>query len=64
MHGRDFYAELSRLGLRHYEVAAELRIHPSRLSRLLREREPIPSVLSSRLLEVIERERGRRVASP
>ncbi len=54
----DFRAELARLGLLHYIAAARVGIHPSRLSAVLWGREPMPTGLAQRLLEVIGEERA------
>lgn len=47
--GRDYRAELARRYLLLYEVAAAIGIHPVRLGRMLREKEPISKSVRCRL---------------
>jgi plasmid maintenance system antidote protein VapI len=56
----DLRAELARLGLPHYIVAARVGIHPSRFSRFLWGRERMSAGLAKRLLQVIAEERKAR----
>jgi hypothetical protein len=49
MRGRDYRAELARHFLNLYEVAAEVKVHPVRLSRMLREQEAISGPARERL---------------
>jgi hypothetical protein len=56
--GRDLKAEAVRAGLALYRVAAEAQINPTRLSRLLNEREPLSELDESRILSAIERLAG------
>jgi len=56
----DLRAELARLGLLHYIVAARVGIHPSRFSRFLWGRERMSARLVERLLQVMQEERKAR----
>jgi len=56
----DFRAEIARLGLPHYIVAARVGIHPSRFSRFLWGREVMSRRLADRLIEVIQEEKKAR----
>ena len=53
--GRDLKAEAVRAGLPLYQIAAEARINPSQLSRLLNEREPLSARDHARISTAIER---------
>ena len=55
MSGRDLKAEAVRAGLPLYQLAAEARINPSQLSRLLNERAPMDAVTEARIRGAIER---------
>ena len=55
----DFRAEIARVGLPHYVVAARLPIHPTRFSRWLWGHERMPDSAKERLAEVLEEERRR-----
>ena len=55
MTGRDLKAEAVRNGLALYQVAAEGRINPSHLSRLLNGRVALDAPTASRIREAIER---------
>lgn len=52
MTGKDY-------GLRAYQVAARVDLHPSVLSLYLNGKRPIPSSLAERLQEIIRKERER-----
>ncbi len=56
-HGLDFKADLVRLGYPVYQLAADIKVHPSRLSPFLNGRKPIPDSLASRLESAISRRR-------
>ena len=58
--GLDFKAEFVRLGLPVYKIAAEIELHPSRLSTHLNSDLPPPEQLASRLQAILERERLNR----
>ena len=60
MRGRDFKAELTRLGLLTYQVAAEIGLHPSHLSGYLNDKLPMRDSLASKLHAIIARERARQ----
>jgi hypothetical protein len=55
MPGRDLKAEAVRKGLPLYRVAAEARINPSHLSRLLNERVALDAYTAGRIRDAIER---------
>ena len=55
MTGRDLKAEAVRAGLPLYQVAAEARINPSHLSRLLNDRAPLDAATEARVRGAIER---------
>ena len=55
MSGRDLKAEAVRAGLPLYQVAAEARINPSQLSRLLNERVVLDADSEARIREAISR---------
>lgn len=56
MLGRDFRAELARLGLHHYLVAAQIGIHPVTLSKVLWEKAPMTRRVRDGLKQIIERD--------
>jgi hypothetical protein len=56
----DWRAEIARLGLPHYIIAARMPIHPTQLSRWLWGREPMPITAKRRLAHVLEKERAAR----
>ncbi len=47
--GRDYRADLARHYIPLYEVAAQIKVHPCRLGRMLRERERITNPVRIRL---------------
>ena len=55
----DWRAEIARLGVPHYLIAAQLPVHPTRFSRWLWGRERMPASARRRLAEVLEQERKR-----
>ena len=55
MSGRDLKAEDVRAGLPLYHLAAEARINPSQLSRLLNDRAPMDTVTEARIRDAIQR---------
>ena len=55
MSGRDLKAEAVRAGLPLYHLAAEARINPSQLSRLLNDRAPLGPAMEARIRDAIER---------
>jgi hypothetical protein len=55
MSGRDLKAEAVRAGLPLYQVAAEARINPSQLSRLLNDRVLMDPKTEARIREAISR---------
>ena len=54
----DLRAEIARVGLPRYQVAARLPIHPAQLSRWLNGHEPIPPRAAERILQVLAEERA------
>jgi hypothetical protein len=50
----ELRAALAHAGLPAYRVAALAEIHPTRLSRLLRGRQPVPEDIGKRLLRVVQ----------
>lgn len=54
----DLRAEIARVGLPMYQVAAKVPINPSQLSRWLRGHDPIPSGAAERVLQVLRDEQG------
>jgi hypothetical protein len=54
MRGRDFRAELARLGLPRYIAAARVGVHPVTLSGMLWERMPLTARVRKALWELIE----------
>lgn len=50
-----FRAEIARLQLPKYKLAAELDIHPTRLGQMLLGHTPMPGEVARKLAEVIER---------
>ena len=56
---RDFRAEIARLGVPKYVIAAQLPVHPTRFSRWLWGRERMSANAKRRLGEVLEAERIR-----
>ena len=50
----DFRAEIARLGVPKYVIAAKLPVHPTRFSRWLWDREPMPASAKKRLATVLE----------
>ena len=57
----DLRAEIARLGLPMYQVAARLPIHPAQLSRWLNGHDAIPGRAAERILEVLREERERQL---
>jgi transcriptional regulator with XRE-family HTH domain len=55
MTGRDLKAAAVRAGLPLYQVAAEARINPSQLSRLLNDRVPVDAEAAARIQAAIDR---------
>ena len=55
MSGRDLKAAAVRAGVPVYRVAAEARINPSQLSRLLNDRAPLGPAMEARIRDAIER---------
>jgi DNA-binding LacI/PurR family transcriptional regulator len=58
MSGRDLKAAAVRAGVPLYQVAAEARINPSQLSRLLNDHEPLTDRDRERITAAIERLSG------
>jgi hypothetical protein len=58
MIGRDLKAAAVRAGLPLYQVAAEAKINPSHLSRLLNDRVAVDSTQAERIQAAIERLAG------
>ncbi len=56
----DFRAEIARLGVPKYVIAAQLPVHPTRFSRWLWGRETMPASAKQRLADVLEDEWVRR----
>lgn len=52
----DYRAEIARLGVPKYVIAAQLPVHPTRFSRWLWGREPMPSSAKQRLAHVLKEE--------
>ena len=57
MTGMDYRAELARRCLLIYEVAAVIGIHPVRLGRMLRGKEPLTESIRRRLDNYFEQQR-------
>lgn len=55
--GTDYRAELARRCLLIYEVAAVIGIHPVRLGRILRDKEPLTESIKRRLDSYFEQQR-------
>ncbi|HUU64182.1 MAG TPA: hypothetical protein VMX96_09750 [Dehalococcoidia bacterium] len=53
--GRDYRAEMARNYLLLYEVAAAIGVHPVRLGRMLREKEPITGSVRKKLDAFLEK---------
>jgi plasmid maintenance system antidote protein VapI len=51
--------EIVRRDVRLYRLAARLDVHPSRLGRILRGREPLSEALAERIRQAIEAEEPR-----
>ena len=62
MTGRELKARAVCAGLPLYQIAAEARINPSQLSRLLNDHEPLSERDRSRISAAIERLSGTRPA--
>lgn len=60
----DWRAEIARLGLPAYRIAALMPVHPTRFSRWLWGREPMPASAKRRLAQVLEGERDRLREAP
>jgi len=56
-------AEIARAGVPAYVVAAAVRLHPSRLSTLLRSNTPFPQDLGRRILSVLKKKESLLVKS-
>lgn len=56
----DWRAEIARLGVPAYRIAALIPVHPTRFSRWLWGRERMPSRAKWRLAQVLEEERVAR----
>ena len=55
----DLRAEIARVGLPKYQVAARLPINPTQLSRWLQGRDPIPKRAAERIREILREEMAR-----
>jgi transcriptional regulator with XRE-family HTH domain len=63
MTGRDLKAEAVRAGLPLYQVAAEAKINPSQLSRLLNGRVTLDAATEQRICQAISQLRGERMCA-
>ena len=55
----DIRADLARLRLPLYQLAARVEVHPARLSPMLYERAPLPARIAARIADVLADVRAR-----
>lgn len=58
MKAEDLRAEIARQRVAIYKIAAEVSVHPSRLSMILHEHLPLPAELGEQIMKIIARKKS------